>query len=63
MICISAHPEAEKPKKQHQNAQHAHTQFLLTLQWLLFELRDYTLDLYVASNTPRKKNSSNNQTE
>jgi hypothetical protein len=38
MICIAAHPEAEKPEEQHHNAQHAHTQFLLALPWLLFEL-------------------------
>jgi hypothetical protein len=38
MICISAHPEAEKLEEQHRNAQHAHTVFLLALHWLLFEL-------------------------
>jgi hypothetical protein len=38
MICISAHPEAEKLEEQHHNAQHAHTSFLLALPWLLFEL-------------------------
>jgi hypothetical protein len=37
MICISAHPEAEKLKEQHHTAQHAHTQILLALHWLLFE--------------------------
>jgi hypothetical protein len=31
MICISAHPEAEKLEEQHHSAQHAHTPFLLVL--------------------------------
>jgi hypothetical protein len=30
IIRISAHPEAEKPEEQHHNAQHTHTQFLLS---------------------------------
>jgi hypothetical protein len=38
MICISAHPDAEKLEEQHHNAQHAHTLFSLALPWLLFEL-------------------------
>jgi hypothetical protein len=38
MICISAHPEAEKLEEQHHNAQYAHTSFLLALHWLIFEL-------------------------
>jgi hypothetical protein len=38
VICVSAHPEAEKLEEQHRNAQHAHTPFLLALHWLLFEL-------------------------
>jgi hypothetical protein len=38
MICISAHPEAEKLEEQHHNAQHANTSFLLALHWLLSEL-------------------------
>jgi hypothetical protein len=38
MICISAHPEAEKLEEQLHNTQHAHTPFLLALHWLLFEL-------------------------
>jgi hypothetical protein len=37
MICLSAHPEAEKLEEQHHNAQHAHTPFLLAAShWLLF---------------------------
>jgi hypothetical protein len=31
MICISAHPEAEKLEEQHHNAQYAHTSFLTGL--------------------------------
>jgi hypothetical protein len=38
MICILAHPEAEKLEEQHHNAQHSHTPFSLALHWLLFEL-------------------------
>jgi hypothetical protein len=44
MICILAHPEAEKLEEQHHNAQHAYTQFSLALQCLLFELWQ-TLDM------------------
>jgi hypothetical protein len=40
IIRISAQPEAGKQEEQHHNAQHAHTQFLLALNWLLFELWD-----------------------
>jgi hypothetical protein len=38
MICISAHPEAEKPKEQHHKTPQAHVTFLLELLWLLFDL-------------------------
>jgi hypothetical protein len=39
MIRISAHPEADKPEEQHHNTQHApHSQFLLSLHLLLFDL-------------------------
>jgi hypothetical protein len=38
IICISAHPEAEKLEEQHHNAQHAHTPVLLAFHGLFFEL-------------------------
>jgi hypothetical protein len=41
MICISAHPEAEKLEEQHHNAQHERSQFLLALNFLLFELSEF----------------------